>query len=112
MALNIAEVNTDKFLIKVEDDIVFFEGEIIEMHSEKYIKPFLNKVREQMDKEIIIDISKLDFINSTGLGCFVDFILDLKSGCRVNFRTDLNNPFQQKAWNIFKSLGEDNVILG
>lgn len=115
MAIVIPQQKVDKLKISSIENTVFFKGEIISLNPENALKPIFENIRKQMDnnsiKEIIFDISKLIFINSSGISCFVDFILDLSSNEKLLIKTDLKKPYQERAINVFKSLNDKCVEL-
>ena len=115
MPIIIPQQKLDKLKVSSEGNTVFFKGEIISLNPESALKPIFESIRKQMNKEsikeILFDISKLIFMNSSGISCFVDFILDLSPNEKLLIKTDLKKPYQERAINVFKSLNDKSVEL-
>ncbi|MCK4798199.1 MAG: hypothetical protein KAT05_12520 [Spirochaetes bacterium] len=82
MALNIRSVNEGNVLLKFEDQTVTISGTIDCQNPGKFIAPFLNDVHKFILKTKIkivnVDIITLDFLNSSAIEEFVEWIMKLK----------------------------------
>ncbi|MBN1898014.1 MAG: STAS domain-containing protein [Spirochaetes bacterium] len=68
-----AEINDHLFIVRIEE-----ENTSIDINNVGELKKLLKNGIEQGFKKIIVDFQKIDYIDSSGLGCLMDVMKDLK----------------------------------
>jgi hypothetical protein len=82
MAVNIGGVNESGVSMVFEDDTINISGSIDCLDPGAFMSPFLNEahefILEKLMKEVKVDIVKLNFLNSSGIKEFVEWIMKLE----------------------------------
>lgn len=93
-------------LLKEDEDSIVIEisGEIDVYNLEKFQKS-INKLM-QKKKDIIVDVNKLDFLDSSGLGVLIDLSKSMKEN---NKTIELLNP-PDHILKLLSTTGVDNII--
>lgn len=83
MAVNAYNNNDAGVTMKFEDNTVTLAGSIDSQNPTKYMTPFLKEVHDKVLKQgvrnVLVNISDLSFLNSSGIKEFVDWIIRLES---------------------------------
>ncbi|MCP3873542.1 MAG: hypothetical protein GY699_10365, partial [Desulfobacteraceae bacterium] len=66
MPISIPEQVNGKSIISAKDDTLFLVGEIDQMDPGAFMTPIFETVKEQMDQMVKIDLTKLEYLNSSG----------------------------------------------
>lgn len=111
MPLTIPEETHDKFKFSASGDTVVLKGEIDVQDPGIILNPFFNKVLTQMDNSVRIDITELDFLNSSGIKVFVSFIMKKQPDAKVIIKVDKSKTWQMTSVEVVQSLDENNIIL-
>ena len=111
MPLSIAKEQNINAITYASDATVFFMGEIDSSDPSIYLIPFFDKVLEQMDSVVTLDVTALEFINSSGIKCFVSFILEKEPNSKVIFLIDDTKSWQEKTLEVIQSLDEEHIEL-
>lgn len=111
MVFNIPRQTHNRATISATDNIIMLEGDIDHNDPEVFIKPFLEKVLSQMDETIILDIKNLEFLNSAGIKCLLDFLKAKPPDSKVIIKTDNKKTWQRKSMTVMQSLDEENISL-
>lgn len=85
--------------------IVELEGRLDAMNNAK-AESFFNEITSNLDFNILVDLEKLDFINSTGLRVFIMSLKKLKKGDKTMILCNLNNNIKD----VFKFSGFDKLF--
>lgn len=85
--------------------IVELEGRLDAMNNAK-AESFFNEITSDLDLNILVDLSKLDFINSTGLRVFIMSLKKLKSESHTMVLCNLNNNIKD----VFRFSGFDKLF--
>ncbi|MFA6941920.1 MAG: anti-sigma F factor antagonist [Clostridiaceae bacterium] len=101
------KVNQDKL-------IVFLEGELDHHSAEQVRSKIDNKIQDNNEKNIILDFSKVSFMDSSGIGVVIGRykMITAKGGklCVVNPASNVNKIFELsglfKIINRYKSISE------
>ncbi|MBN2531752.1 MAG: hypothetical protein JXB88_02610 [Spirochaetales bacterium] len=111
MVFNIPKQTYNRAIISAKGDTIILEGDIDHNDPEVFIKPFFEKVLSQMHEVLIIDIRNLEFLNSAGIKCLLDFLKAKPTDTRVLIKSDKKKTWQQKSMAVIKSLDEENISL-
>lgn len=109
MSLDIAEEKQGNASFSANGNKVNISGEIYDPNPAKFLKPFFAKIIKQMDNEVIFNLTDLEFINSSAIGCFIYFINARKKNTKIIFEFDSKKPWQQKSFEIMQSFDRDNI---
>ena len=63
------------------------------------------------EEQIIIDIKNLEFLNSAGIKCLLDFLKAKPPNSKVLIKTDMKKTWQRKSMVVIQSIDEDNISL-
>ncbi len=85
--------------------IVELDGRLDAVNNAK-AETFFNEIAANNDLNILVDLEKLDFINSTGLRVFIMSLKKLKSENRVMTLCNLNDNIKD----VFKFSGFDKLF--
>ncbi len=113
MPMNIPEQKYDDALLSAEDRTIIMSGEITSIDPAEFLSPFLEKAFSQADDaaELIIDITGLNFLNSSAIGCILKRLRKKKAGLKVTIKTDRKKMWQKTSVTIFKLVDPDNVTI-
>ncbi|MBN2536332.1 MAG: anti-sigma factor antagonist [Spirochaetales bacterium] len=111
MAINIPKKKYKRAVIYANGDTVVLEGEIDQSNPETFLEPFFKKASSLMTTFVYIDITGLEFLNSAGIKCILDFLMKRKSNSRVIIRTDRKKTWQRTAIDVIQSLDKENILL-
>jgi len=115
-SLNIPEFVDDKCSIKVTDDDneneikVKFAGKISARNPNEIFDPFFEslaqKLQENNIKHINLDTIELEYINSSAIRMFIDWInsvkkLPIDKRCNIKFLYNANSPWQESTFSMF-----------
>ena len=82
MESNVYCLNESGVAMKFDGHVVTFSGDIDCLEPGKFMAPFLNNVHDfilkKKLKEVKVDITELNFLNSSGIKEFADLILNLE----------------------------------
>lgn len=84
---------------------IFISGYIDSYNCTNFIKE-LNKLIGKEYKKLIIDCSELNYISSTGIGCFASLVKELKEKNGDVIFININ----QKVSEVFSLLGVENIF--
>jgi len=75
----------------------------------KVVSDFLNKISEQADDSLTLDVRNLQFLNSSGITTFSMFILSCKKQGKPKLKVLGSNDisWQEKSLRNFKKLWDD-----
>ena len=92
-----------------EEDIMEVSGRIVNVDSEKF-KTKLDAFCTRPQKRIIVDISKVDFIDSFGLGALVGFHTQLQKDGRELTILNLNQDKDSYMRKLFEMTSLDIIF--
>ncbi len=110
MALNIPEKKIGQSIISASGDTVVLKGEINDINPDIFLSPFFDKILKSMGSTLTIDVSDLDFINSSGIKSLVVFIMKRPSS-KIIIQSDTSKSWQKTSLKILQSLDEKNIQL-
>ena len=110
MSLNIPEEKNGESIISASGDIVVLKGEINDINPHIFLSPFFEKVLKSMGKQLTIDVSGLDFINSSGMKSLVVFIMK-RPPSKIIIQSETSKSWQKTSLKILQSLDEENIQL-
>lgn len=111
MIFNIPKQTHNRATISASGNTIVLEGDIDHNDPEIFIKPFFEKVLLQKFKLLIIDMGNLEYLNSSGIKCLLDFIKAKSPNSKVIIKTDFKKTWQKKSMAVVQSLDEDNISL-
>jgi hypothetical protein len=111
MIFKIPKQTHNRATISAEGNTVILEGDIDHNDPEIFIRPFFNKVLSNIRELVIIDMRNLEFLNSSGIKCLLDFIKSKPQGAKVIIKTDKKKTWQRKSMTVLQSLDKDNITL-
>ena len=111
MVFNIPKKTHNRATVSAAGNTVVLEGDIDHNDPEVFINPFFKKVLSQKFKFIIIDIKNLEFLNSAGIKCLLDFLKAKPPNSKVLIKTDMKKTWQRKSMVVIQSIDEDNISL-
>lgn len=111
MAFDIPKQTHNRAGLSATGNTIVLEGEIDHNDPEVFIKPFFNKVLSQMHELLIIDIKNLEFINSSGIKCLLDFLKARPRNTRIIIKIDREKTWQQRSMELIQSLDKENISL-
>lgn len=88
----------DKKIIKKSDSIVIELNGDLDVYSEKEFKEFVEENLSSEDKDLIFDFKELEYIDSTGLGMFMNLYKEQK---QKNKSIKIINP-KDNIYKLFK----------
>ena len=111
MVFNIPKQTHNRATISATGNTIILEGEIDHNDPEDFIKPFFDEVLSQIHELLIIDIKNLEFINSSGIKCLLDFLKAKPRNTRIIIKTDSRKTWQLKSMEVIQSLDKENISL-
>lgn len=111
MALNIEKEIHNEAIIYAKDNIVYLEGEIDQTDPDRFLVPFFKNIILQMEEMVYIDVRKLEYLNSAGIECILEFIINRKPGTKIVIKIDKLKNWQKGAVDVIKSLDEKHISL-
>ncbi|MFP4621739.1 MAG: slr1659 superfamily regulator [Bacteroidales bacterium] len=109
------EVGDSKLTYDRNQHKVVIEGSMRLANLTEYevVSDFLNKVSEQANDGLTIDLRNLEFLNSSGITTFSMFILSCKKQGKPKLKVLGSNDisWQEKSLRNFKKLWEDVDVL-
>lgn len=111
MTLSIAESAVGPASFSAEGDTVFLKGTIRDANPGAYLNPFFEQVVGQMGPAIQIDVSKLDFINSSACKALMTFIIKRKANSKLVIKTDTTKTWQAVTLKVMQALDKNNITL-
>ncbi len=81
MALLIPTLVKESVEVSVKDNKIIFVGNIDDISPDEYLTPFIQQANDQAVsqgiKSIIVDITGLNFLNSSGIKVLVDWVIKI-----------------------------------
>jgi hypothetical protein len=111
MVFNIPKQTHNRATISAKGNTVILEGDIDHNDPEVFIKPFFKKVLSHIHELLIIDMKNLEFLNSAGIKCLLDFLKSKPPNSKVIIKTDRKKTWQRKSMAVLQSLDKDNISL-
>lgn len=106
---SVSGIDTKKVKIKVHDETVNFYGNVDSQNPAEYLRPFFNELHNKIVanhiKEINLDVTGLDFLNSRGIKEFVVLIkngqnLNTDQQYTINIIYSSTKPWQEKSFTL------------
>lgn len=120
MSLRIDPVKQSGVTINVIDDNVRIYGNIDDPQPGLFLEPFFYDLHDQIVnndlKRVNVDVTELDFLNSSGIREFIDWLLkveDLPGEKRydINFLYSLAKPWQSMSFSSLELICPEFVKL-
>jgi hypothetical protein len=111
MGFNITEIKNERAVISAKDDTITIQGDIEDRDPGEYLNPFFGKAIEQMGDVVKIDLTKLAFINSSGIKSLISFVMGRKEDSSVEFHVDHEKTWQTTSIETVKSLDEEHITI-
>ncbi|MCP3873144.1 MAG: hypothetical protein GY699_08330 [Desulfobacteraceae bacterium] len=73
--------------------------------------PIFETVKEQMDQMVKIDLTKLEYLNSSGIKSIVSFVMGKDPKYKIIFIADSGKIWQKTSLEVIKSLDENNIVI-
>lgn len=105
------EIKNKKASVIVQDNTVYFNGEFDLLDNQNFLDPLLKRIVEEMEKEIVFDLTDTTFMNSRVINSFVSFFLNRKSGTKVVLKVNKLTPWQKTSVKILAKLDPANIII-
>lgn len=107
------EEKYDKAIMTSCDNEVRFSGEISTLNPSSRLTPFLERAFDSMRgrKEIILDLSELDFLNSSGIAAIMSAVHRMRPSDKVRIKTDPSRMWQRSAARIIGCLDRENIVV-
>ncbi|MBN1697986.1 MAG: hypothetical protein JW881_10770 [Spirochaetales bacterium] len=109
--MDIPKQTFNRATISATGNTIMLEGDIDQNDPEEFIVPFFKKAASIHYDSYIIDITNLEYINSTGVKCLIEFLKSLIPLSKVIFRTDQKKPWQQKSMGAIQAIDKDHISL-
>ena len=118
MGLEVREVNEKGVTLKVDNDIVYFIGNIDSRQPGELMSQFFVEVPSQLVsksfKEVNVDITQLQFLNSSGIKELAKWIMTLNSTpedkkYKIGFICDKNLVWQDTSISTLTLLNPDYI---
>jgi anti-anti-sigma factor len=109
--INIPKQVHNRVIVSVTDNTIVLEGEIDHNDPELFIKPFFDKLLLQNYDLLIIDIKNLEYLNSSGIKCLLDFIKAKPRNAKIRIKIDMKKKWQYKSMVVIQSIDEKNISL-
>ena len=105
------EVGDSKLTYNQNQKTVVIEGSMRLANLSEYevVSDFLNKISEEADDNLKLDVRNLQFLNSSGITTFSMFILSCKKSGKPKLKVLGSNDisWQEKSLRNFKKLWDD-----
>lgn len=111
MSLSLPEEKYDNVTIYAQDDCVYLKGEIDQQAPAKFLDGFFDKVLAADSTQILIDVTDLDYINSSGIGCMLVFMMKLKAKAKITIKIDVSKNWQRKSFQYMQSVDPAQISL-
>jgi anti-anti-sigma factor len=111
MKFNIPKQTFDRATISVTGNTIVLEGDIDHNNPEIFLRPFFKKAANQLRESLVLDITNLEFLNSSGIKCMLDFLKSRAPDSKVIIKTDKRKTWQRNSMSVVKSLDEKNISL-
>ena len=111
MALSIPQETYEKVTLSADNDTAIFEGKIDSANPDVFLTPFFDKIMEQMGEQVKFDVTRLFFLNSSGIKCIVRFIVNKNPDAKVIFITDKEKTWQRTSLSIIQTLDKKNISI-
>jgi len=111
MVFNIPKQTYNRATISAKDNTVILEGDIDQNQPEDFLKPFFNQISSREYESLTIDISNLEFLNSAGIKCLLDFLSSRIPQSKVTIKTDQKKTWQRNSMTVIQSIDEKNISL-
>ncbi len=109
--MNIKESIVGTARISAKDNTATLSGEIDMQTPGDYLNPFFKEVIQQMDGDVRLDFTCLEYLNSSGIKCIVSFVLSKPDDHRITFIVDKKKSWQKTSFEVIQSLDEDNIFI-
>lgn len=120
---SIEDLNAERFTVTIEDfkDTLklIIKGNIDLSLPQKVLRPLFNKIHDiALDNKlpaVYIDFIQLDFINSSGIRCFLDWVIKISSlepasQYKIIFKIEMEREWQKESihliYKLFKNIAE------
>lgn len=111
MDLNIPEKIYDRVRLSASGKTVTLTGEIDQLNPGLFLKPFFDKVLEQMGSVVYIDIRNLKYLNSASIRCLVSFLIDRKPDTKVVLVVNRNFLWQMNSLDVIQEIDKINIAI-
>ena len=111
MALNIPEEIHGRVKISALDDTVTFRGEIDQLNPTSFLKPFFEKVKDQMGDYVNIDIKNLTYLNSSGIRALIHFLLERQPETKIIFIIDKDSFWQHNSLEVIREIDLVHITI-
>jgi anti-anti-sigma factor len=111
MALHIPKQTYNRATISATENTIILEGDIDHNDTEDFISPFFKKVASYKHAELIIDITNLDYLNSTGVKCLIEFLKVVVLHSRIIIKTDQKKSWQNRSIYAIQSIDEKHISI-
>jgi hypothetical protein len=95
------EIKTNEYQVWTEDDAIYFEGTMRLSGTEAYapINALLNEVLAAKPPQIVLDLTNLEFLNSSGINLLAKFTIAVRKETGVAMSVQGSNriPWQGKS---------------
>jgi hypothetical protein len=113
MPLDIPLIEEEDIRLMADGDMVTLEGKATLMEPGAVFYSFFEKVWDQArnDEMIIIDTTRLTFINSSSLGVLLRIFCKKPQGLKVVFRTNPDYNWQRISIRIIENMNRDEISI-
>ncbi|MBN1697989.1 MAG: hypothetical protein JW881_10785 [Spirochaetales bacterium] len=111
MGFRIPKKTYDRATISARDNTIVLEGDIDHDNPDSFLKPFFKEVSSRFHDLLILDITNLEFLNSSGIKCMLDFLKTRAPESKVIIKTDRSKTWQRNSMSVVQSLDEHNIAL-
>jgi hypothetical protein len=118
--MDIKTINAAKSVLSVDNSCIKIAGIIDEKMPAEYMKPFFNNVHDEIlknkHKNIIIDITNLEFLNSAGIRELINWVvkidtLAIEDKYKINFLCNKNNLWQESSISTIAFLNREYITV-
>lgn len=111
MDLNISEKIHGRVRLSASGKTIILTGEIDQLNPDIFLKPFFDKVLEQMGSEVHIDIRKLGYLNSASIRCLLSFLMDRRPGTKIVLYTNRKFLWQVNSIDVIQEIDKINITI-
>ncbi|MBN2443375.1 MAG: hypothetical protein JXJ04_18585 [Spirochaetales bacterium] len=108
--MKVMKIKQKDIEVSADDHIIVMKGEVNQEKPELFLTPFFKKVIAEMDRDIILDLTQLEFLNSSGIKPIIGFLIMRDPGYRVKIKTSPTTTWQRTSLKVLAEL-DDNIVL-